>query len=162
MKKIISCLIVIIIALSAPVNAQSKDAARHFNEGLEKMSKENIFLNIDDAIVDFKKAIELTPDYTKAHEALGIALLTKATPIFKKLKNEKLISRERIDLSFDLVILLNEALRSFETSYKYDKNNMNVVKKMLEIYSLLGMSEEYENMENLYNPKETEFKTFKI
>lgn len=160
MKKIILCLIVLIITISKVVNAQSKESLKFYMEGLEKLSKDNIPSEIDNAIIDFKKAIELSPDYAKAHEALGLSLLRKTIPIFNRLKNEKMNSRDRLNLRFDLVFLLNRSLKSFESSYKCDNKNIDVIKKMLEIYLILGMDYEYEEMKRVYDS--IGIKTYKI
>lgn len=94
------------------------------------------------AIEFYKKAIELKPDYTSALVNLGALILRDEMKIVDEMNSlgmSKADSKKYDALETKREGLYTEALPYLEAAYSYRSDNPQLVAKLKEIYSLLGM-----------------------
>ena len=94
------------------------------------------------AIEFYKKAIELKPDYTSALVNLGALILRDEMKIVDEMNSlgmSKADSKKYDALEMKREGLYTEALPYLEAAYSYRSDNPQLVAKLKEIYSLLGM-----------------------
>ena len=94
------------------------------------------------AIEYYKKAIELKPDYTSALVNLGALILRDEMKIVDEMNSlgmSRADSKKYDELETKREGLYTEALPYLEAAYSYRSDNPQLVAKLKEIYSLLGM-----------------------
>ena len=107
--------------------------------------------NPEKAMEFYKKAIELKPDYTSALVNLGALILRDEMKIVDEMNSlgmSKADSKKYNELEIKREGLYNEALPYLEAAYSYRNDNPQLVAKLKEIYSLLGMDAKESEMKS--------------
>ena len=107
--------------------------------------------NPEKAMEFYKKAIELKPDYTSALVNLGALILRDEMKIVDEMNSlgmSKADSKKYNALEIKREGLYNEALPYLEAAYSYRSDNPQLVAKLKEIYSLLGMDAKESEMKS--------------
>ncbi len=133
--------------LEMAVKLNPTDPMLHYNIGVMKMElKEN-----EGAILSFKKAIELKPNYIDAYNNLGVAILAKAQPIVEEM-NKNLSNFTKYDqLQAKQLDIYKEALPYYEKVYEMDSTSRHTIQTLMGIYENLEMVEKAKEIREVYD-----------
>jgi len=104
----------------------------------------------EEAITNFKKAIELDPTFASAYQNIGTAIIDKALPIVDEM-NKNLNDFKKYDqLQVKQFEIYKEALPYYEKAYELDKTSIGTIQTLLGLYENLGMSEKSKALQTVY------------
>lgn len=128
------------------ININPTDPSLYYNVGVMNMDQKNI----EEAIFNFKKAIELKPDFAEAYQNIGTAIIEKAAPVVEEMNNS-LSDFDKYDkLQAKQLEIYKEAIPYYEKSFEIDKTNIGVVQTLLGLYENLGLTEKSAEMKTVY------------
>ena len=128
------------------ININPTDANLYYNVGVMNMDQKNI----EEAIFNFKKAIELKPDFSEAYQNIGTAIIDKAIPIVEEMNNS-LSDFDKYDkLQAKQFEIYKEAVPYYEKAFELDKSNIGIVQTLLGLYENLSMSDKSAEMKTVY------------
>ena len=118
----------------------------YYNVGVMNMNQGKT----DEAIANFKKAIELKPDYADAYNNIGAAIIDKTKPIIEEM-NKSLSDFDKYDkLQAKQLAIYKEALPYYEKAYQYNESNISTVQTLMSLYENLSMSEKSKEFQAIY------------
>jgi len=128
------------------ININPNDANLYYNVGVMNMDQKNI----EEAIFNFNKAVELKPDFTEAYQNIGTAIIEKAVPIVEEMNNSLSDFAKYDKLQEKQFEIYKEAIPYYEKAFELDKSNLGVVQTLLGLYENLGMTEKTTEMRTVY------------
>lgn len=105
----------------------------------------------DEAISYFNKVIQMKPDYMVAYINLANFKIDEQSKIFEemdKLGTSAADNKKYEELKIKKNKVLEEALPILQTALKYEPNNLEILKLVSNIYSTLGMENEYKQIKD--------------
>lgn len=133
--------------LEAAIAMNPTEPSLYYNVGVMNMNMNKT----EEAIKNFKKAIELKPDYGDAYTNIGAAYVNKANPIIEEM-NKNLSDFDKYDeLQAQQLALYKEALPYYEKAYELDKGNVSTVQTLLGLYENLEMSDKAKALKAVYD-----------
>lgn len=100
----------------------------------------------EEAIDYFNRVIQMKPDYIVAYINLANFKIDEQSKIFEemdKLGNSAADNKKYNDLKIKKNKLLEEALPTLQSALKYEPDNLEILKILANIYTTLGMENEY-------------------
>ncbi len=132
--------------LEEAITINPTDPTLYYNVGVMNMDQKNI----DEAIKNFEKAIEIKPDYGDAYNNIGAAIIEKANAIIEEMNNS-LSDFEKYDrLQAEQLEIYKEAIPFYEKAFEYDGKNISIVQTLMGLYENLEMTEKSNKMRTLY------------
>lgn len=128
------------------ININPNDANLYYNVGVMNMDQKNI----EEAIFNFKKAIELKPDFAEAYQNVGTAIIDKALPIVEEMNNSLSDFAKYDKLQAKQFEIYKEAIPYYEKAFEIDKTNIGVVQTLLGLYENLSLDEKSDAMRTVY------------
>jgi tetratricopeptide (TPR) repeat protein len=133
--------------LEEAINLNPSEPSLYYNVGVMNMEQKNT----DEAINNFKKAIELKPDYADAYNNIGAAIIEKANAIIEEMNNN-LSNFEKYDaLQAQQMEIYKEAIPYYESAYKFNNSNFSVVQTLMGLYENLEMTDKYNEIKAVYD-----------
>jgi len=133
--------------LEEAINLNPSEPSLYYNVGVMNMEQKNI----DEAIKNFKKAIELKPDYADAYNNIGAAIIEKANVIIEEM-NKNLSDFAKYDkLQAEQMEIYKEAIPYYESAYKYNNSSISVVQTLMGLYENLEMTDKYNELRAVYD-----------
>ena len=133
--------------LEEAINLNPTEPSLYYNVGVMNMEQKNT----DEAIKNFKKAIELKPDYSDAYNNIGAAIIDKANVIIEEMNNN-LSDFEKYDkLQAEQMEIYKEAIPYYESAYNLDKSNKSVVQTLMGLYENLELTDKYNELRAVYD-----------
>ncbi len=133
--------------LEEAINMNPTEPTLYYNVGVMNMDQKNI----DEAIKNFEKAIELKPDYADAYNNIGTAIIEKADPIIEEMNNS-LSDFDKYDkLQAQQFEIYKQAIPYYESAYKYYNSNINVIQTLMSLYENLEMTDKYNEIKVVYD-----------
>ncbi|MDO9275144.1 MAG: tetratricopeptide repeat protein [Lutibacter sp.] len=121
--------------LEEAIRLNPTEPTLYYNVGVMNMDQKNI----DEAIKNFEKAIELKPDYADAYNNIGAAIIEKAAPIIEEM-NKSLADFKKYDkLQAQQFDIYRKALPYYEKAYELNPNSINVIQTLMGLYENLDM-----------------------
>ncbi|MGV6844645.1 MAG: tetratricopeptide repeat protein, partial [Lutibacter sp.] len=116
--------------LEEAIKMNPTEPSLYYNVGVMNMNQGKT----EEAITNFKKAIDLKPDYADAYNNLGAALIDKTKPIIEEM-NKSLSDFDKYDkLQAKQMAIYKEALPYYEKAYELNKNNISTVQTLRGLY----------------------------
>jgi len=132
--------------LEEAIRLNPTEPTLYYNVGVMNMDQKNI----DEAIKNFEKAIELKPDYADAYNNIGAAIIEKAAPIIDEM-NKSLADFKKYDkLQAQQFDIYRKALPYYEKAYELNPNSINVVQTLMGLYENLEMTDKLEKIRVVY------------
>lgn len=132
--------------LEEAIRLNPTEPTLYYNVGVMNMDQKNI----DEAIKNFEKAIELKPDYADAYNNIGAAIIEKAAPIIDEM-NKSLADFKKYDkLQAQQFDIYRKALPYYEKAYELNPNSINVVQTLMGLYENLDMSAKLAEIKVVY------------
>jgi len=132
--------------LQEAIQLNPTEPTLYYNVGVMNMDQKNI----DEAIKNFEKAIELKPDYADAYNNLGAAIIEKAAPIIEEM-NKSLTDFKKYDkLQAQQFDVYRKALPYYEKAYELSPSSLNVVQTLMGLYENLSMTEKLDKIKVVY------------
>lgn len=132
--------------LEQAITIKPDDPNLYYNVGVMNMDQKDI----DAAIGNFKKAIELNPEFGAAYQNIGTAIIEKTIPIVEEM-NKSLSDFDKYDRLFaEQMEIYKEALPYYEKAYELDSSNIAIVQTLLGLYENLEMPEKLEEIKAVY------------
>lgn len=132
--------------LEEAIRVHPEDANLWYNVGVMNMDQKNV----DEAIANFQKAIELNPDFSEAYQNIGTAIIDKTLPIVEEM-NQNLSNFEKYDeLQAQQFEIYKEALPYYEKAYELSPSSIGVVQTLLGLYENLEMTEKLQELRLVY------------
>ncbi|MCF6180938.1 tetratricopeptide repeat protein [Lutibacter sp.] len=133
--------------LEEAIQMNPTEPTLYYNVGVMNMNQGKT----DEAIVNFKKAIELKPDYADAYNNVGAAIIDKTKPIIEEM-NKSLSDFDKYDkLQAKQLAVYKEALPFYEKAYEYNKTNISTVQTLMGLYENLEMTEKTKELQAVYD-----------
>lgn len=133
--------------LEEAINLNPTEPTLYYNVGVMNMEQENT----DEAVLNFRKAIELKPDYADAYNNIGAVIIEKANSIIEEMNNN-LSNFEKYDkLQAQQFEIYREAIPYYENAYKYDNKNISVIQTLMGLYQNLEMTDKYDELRAIYD-----------
>ena len=121
--------------LEKAISINPNDYVLNYNIGVMKSEMGDI----EGAIISYKKALELKPDYTDAYRNLGAVILDKAKPIVEEMNNSLNDFAKYDKLQAKQLEVYKEALPYFEKTYALEPTNPDNLQVLIGIYEQLEM-----------------------
>lgn len=122
------------------------DPTLYYNVGVMNMNQKNI----DEAIENFKKAIELKPDYGDAYNNIGAAIIDKANPIIEEM-NKSLSDFAKYDkLQAQQLDIYKQAIPYYEKAFEIDTTNIFTVQTLMGLYENCEMTDKLNDLKVVY------------
>ncbi|MHB1196869.1 MAG: tetratricopeptide repeat protein [Lutibacter sp.] len=132
--------------LEEAIRLNPTEPTLYYNVGVMNMDQKNI----DEAVKNFEKAIELKPDYADAYNNIGAAIIEKAAPIIEEM-NKSLADFKKYDkLQVQQFDIYRKALPYYEKAYELNPNSINVVQTLMGLYENLEMTDKLEKIRVVY------------
>jgi tetratricopeptide (TPR) repeat protein len=132
--------------LEEAIKLNPTNANLYYNVGVMNLDQKNI----DAAMANFKKAIELDPKFVAAYQNMGTAIIDKAIPIVEEM-NKNLNDFNKYDeLQAQQLEIYKEALPYYEKAYELDSSNIGIIQTLLGLYENLSLSEKAAEMHEIY------------
>jgi len=132
--------------LEEAISMNPTEPTLYYNVGVMNMDQGNI----DEAIVNFKKSIDLKPDYADAYNNIGAAIIEKAKPIIEEM-NKSLADFDKYDkLQVQQFDIYREALPYYEEAYKINGKSISVVQTLMGLYENLDMGDKLDAIKAVY------------
>ena len=132
--------------LEEAIQLNPTEPTLYYNVGVMNMDQQNI----DEAIRNFKKAIELKPDYADAYNNIGAAIIDKTKPIIEEM-NKSLSDFKKYDkLQAQQFEIYKEALPYYEKAYFYNKTNISTMQTLMGLYENLDMQDKLKEVKAVY------------
>ncbi|MHB1147862.1 MAG: tetratricopeptide repeat protein [Lutibacter sp.] len=132
--------------LEEAIRLNPTEPTLYYNVGVMNMDQKNI----DEAVKNFEKAIELKPDYADAYNNIGAAIIEKAAPIIEEM-NKSLADFKKYDkLQVQQFDIYRKALPYYEKAYELNPNSINVVQTLMGLYENLEMTDKLEKIRVIY------------
>lgn len=111
--------------------------------------------NLDDAIVNYKKAIELKPDYFEACYNLGVLYYNKAADILKEVNsmNMERYKKEGKKMEAEGAKQLEYSLPYFEKAYELNNTDAAIIETLYTVYTRLNKTAEAAKMKKVLDAK---------
>lgn len=133
--------------LEEAIRLNPTEPTLYYNVGVMNMDQQNI----DEAIKNFKKAIELKPDYADAYNNIGAAIIEKTKPIIEEM-NKSLSDFKKYDkLQAQQFEIYKEALPYYEKAFSYNKTNINIAQTLMGLYENLEMTDKLNEVRAVYD-----------
>ncbi|MFZ2282894.1 MAG: tetratricopeptide repeat protein [Lutibacter sp.] len=133
--------------LEEAIRLNPTEPTLYYNVGVMNMDQKNI----DEAIKNFEKAIELKPDYADAYNNIGAAIIEKAAPIIDEM-NKSLADFKKYDkLQAQQFDIYRKALPYYEKAYELNPNSINVIQTLMGLYENLEMTDKLEKIRVVYD-----------
>lgn len=132
--------------LEEAINVNPTDPNLYYNVGVMNLDQKNT----EEAIANFKKAIELNPKFAEAYQNIGTAIIDKALPIVDEMNNSLSDFKKYDKLQEQQFAIYKEALPYYEKAYELNKSSIGVVQTLLGLYENLGMSEKSDALKVVY------------
>jgi len=135
------------LLLEEAVKIKPNDPNLYYNLGVMNMDQKDI----EEAIKNFEKAIELNPEMAAAYQNIGTAIIEKTLPLVEEM-NKSLSDFDKYDrLIGEQKEIYKEALPYYEKAYELDNSNIGVVQTLLGLYENLEMTEKLEEIKVVYD-----------
>lgn len=132
--------------LEEAIRLNPTEPTLYYNVGVMNMDQKNI----DEAIKNFEKAIELKPDYADAYNNIGAAIIEKAAAIIEEM-NKSLSDFKKYDkLQAQQFDIYRKALPYYEKAYELNPNSINVVQTLMGLYENLEMTDKLDKIKVVY------------
>lgn len=132
--------------LEEAIRLNPTEPTLYYNVGVMNMDQKNI----DEAIKNFEKAIELKPDYADAYNNIGAAIIEKAAPIIDEM-NKSLADFKKYDkLQAQQFDIYRKSLPYYEKAYELNPNSINVIQTLMGLYENLEMTDKLEKIRVVY------------
>lgn len=132
--------------LQEAIQLNPTEPTLYYNVGVMNMDQKNI----DEAIKNFEKAIELKPDYADAYNNLGAAIIEKAAPIIEEM-NKSLTDFKKYDkLQAQQFDVYRKALPYYEKAFELNPSSLNVVQTLMGLYENLSITEKLDKIKVVY------------
>ncbi len=135
------------VRLEEAISLNPTEPTLYYNVGVMNMDQKNI----DEAIKNFKKAVELKPDYADAYNNIGAAIIEKAAPIIEEM-NKSLSDFKKYDkLQAQQFEIYKQALPYYEKAYAYNKTNISTIQTLMGLYENLEMVDKLNEVKAVYD-----------
>jgi len=132
--------------LEEAIRLNPTEPTLYYNVGVMNMDQKNI----DEAIKNFEKAIELKPDYADAYNNIGAAIIEKAAPIIDEM-NKSLTDFKKYDkLQAQQFEIYKQALPYYEKAYGLNPKSINIVQTLMGLYENLEMTDKLAKIKVVY------------
>jgi tetratricopeptide (TPR) repeat protein len=132
--------------LEEAISLNPTEPTLYYNVGVMNMDQKNI----DEAIKNFEKAIELKPDYADAYNNIGAAIIEKAAPIIDQM-NKSLADFKKYDkLQLQQFEIYKQALPYYEKAYALSPKSINIVQTLMGLYENLDMPAKLTEIKAVY------------
>ncbi|MDO9595455.1 MAG: tetratricopeptide repeat protein [Lutibacter sp.] len=132
--------------LEEAIRLNPTEPTLYYNVGVMNMDQKNI----DEAIKNFEKAIELKPDYADAYNNIGAAIIEKAAPIIDEM-NKSLADFKKYDkLQAQQFEIYKQALPYYEKAYGLNPKSINIVQTLMGLYENLDMPVKLKEIKVVY------------
>ncbi|HSQ47995.1 MAG TPA: tetratricopeptide repeat protein [Lutibacter sp.] len=132
--------------LEEAIRLNPTEPTLYYNVGVMNMDQKNI----DEAIKNFEKAIELKPDYADAYNNIGAAIIEKAAPIIDQM-NKSLSDFKKYDkLQAQQFEIYKQALPYYEKAYSLSPKSINIVQTLMGLYENLDMPAKLTEIKAVY------------
>jgi tetratricopeptide (TPR) repeat protein len=132
--------------LEEAISLNPTEPTLYYNVGVMNMDQKNI----DEAIKNFEKAIELKPDYADAYNNIGAAIIEKAAPIIDQM-NKSLSDFKKYDkLQAQQFEIYKQALPYYEKAYALSPKSINIVQTLMGLYENLDMPAKLNDIKAVY------------
>ena len=132
--------------LEEAIRLNPTEPTLYYNVGVMNMDQKNI----DEAIKNFEKAIELKPDYADAYNNIGAAIIEKAAPIIDQM-NKSLSDFKKYDkLQAEQFEIYRQALPYYEKANELNPKSINIVQTLMGLYENLEMTDKLEKIRLVY------------
>jgi tetratricopeptide (TPR) repeat protein len=133
-------------SLEEAIRLNPTEPTLYYNVGVMNMDQKNI----DEAIKNFEKAIELKPDYADAYNNIGAAIIEKAGPIIEEM-NKSLADFKKYDkLQAQQFDIYRKALPYYEKAYELNGKSINIVQTLMGLYENLELTDKLEKIRVVY------------
>lgn len=133
--------------LEEAITLNPTEPSLYYNVGVMNMDQKNI----EEAILNFKKAIELKPDYAEAYNNIGAAIIERANPIIEEM-NKSLSDFEKYDkLQSEQFDVYKEAIPFYEKAFEIKSDDLSVVQTLMSLYENLEMTEKLEEIRVVFD-----------
>lgn len=132
--------------LELAITKNPTDPNLYYNVGVMNLDQKNT----EEAITNFKKAIELKPDFAEAYQNIGTAIIDKTLPIVEEMNNSLSDFKKYDKLQAQQFEIYREALPYYEKAYQYNKNSIGIVQTLLGLYENLEVQDKLEEMKAVY------------
>lgn len=132
--------------LEEAIRLNPTEPTLYYNVGVMNMDQKNI----DEAIKNFEKAIELKPDYADAYNNIGAAIIEKAAPIIDQM-NKSLSDFKKYDkLQAQQFEIYKQALPYYEKAFSLNPKSINIVQTLMGLYENLEMTDKLDKIKVVY------------
>lgn len=132
--------------LEEAIRLNPTEPTLYYNVGVMNMDQKNI----DEAIKNFEKAIELKPDYADAYNNIGAAIIEKAAPIIDQM-NKSLADFKKYDkLQAQQFEIYKQALPYYEKAFSLNPKSINIVQTLMGLYENLDMPAKLNEIKAVY------------
>jgi tetratricopeptide (TPR) repeat protein len=132
--------------LEEAIRMNPTDPNLYYNVGVMNLDQKNI----DEAMRNFEKAIELKPDFAEAYQNMGTAIIDKTLPIVEEMNNSLNDFNKYDKLQAKQFEIYREALPYYEKAYELNKNSIGVVQTLLGLYENLEMEDKLADLKVVY------------
>lgn len=133
--------------LEEAITINPTEPSLYYNVGVMNMNQKKV----DEAIVNFNKAIELKPDYADAYNNIGAAIIEKAGPIIEEMNNNLSDFAKYDKLQAQQFEIYKEAVPYYEKAYEFSGDNINIVQTLMGLYENLDMQDKLAEIKVVYN-----------
>jgi tetratricopeptide (TPR) repeat protein len=131
---ILMAILVVLLGTAEVQAARSEEAIKRNNFGADLLKQGKL----DEAVLEFRRAIEIDPTYAAAHLNLGYAYerggrLDEAIGAYRKaiqLEPGALFAHNNLGVLYDKKALYDEAIAAFERALRIDPSNAMVLKNL--------------------------------
>lgn len=133
--------------LEEAITLNPTEPTLYYNVGVMNMNQNKV----DEAITNFKKAIELKPDYSDAYNNIGAAIIERSAPIIEEM-NKSLSDFDKYDkLQAQQFEIYNEAVPFYEKAHEFSSDNINIIKTLMGLYENLDMQDKLTEIKAVYD-----------
>jgi tetratricopeptide (TPR) repeat protein len=133
--------------LEEAIEINSEDPNLFYNVGVMSLDQGDI----ENAIYNFKKAIELNPDFAEAYQNIGTAIIEKTLPIVEEMNNSLSDFKKYDKLQAQQFDIYREALPYYEKAYELNGDSIGIVQTLLGLYENLEMNAKLTELKAVYD-----------
>jgi len=139
-------------AMKEAIAEDPNNAALHFNVGVINQEQGKL----EEAKVNYKKAIELKSDYDDAYLNLGSAMLEEDKTLVEEMNNNLSNFKKYDAIKAKQVALYKEVIPHYEKAFeikkaKDGKGNVQLAKTLMSLYENIGMDDKYKEMKAIWD-----------